>query len=68
MTEVVARLGASPLPDGGCRFAVWAPAAARVEVHLLDPDRLEPLRPAGDGVELMLLDDEPADAHGGPLS
>ena len=49
MTEVVARLGASPLPGGSCRFAVWAPAAARVEVHLLDPDRLEPLRPAGDG-------------------
>jgi maltooligosyltrehalose trehalohydrolase len=49
VTEVVARLGASPLPDGSCRFAVWAPAAARVDVHLLDPDRLEPLRPAGDG-------------------
>jgi maltooligosyltrehalose trehalohydrolase len=49
VTEVAPRLGASPLPDGACRFAVWAPAAARVDVHLLAPDRVEPLAPAGDG-------------------
>jgi maltooligosyltrehalose trehalohydrolase len=49
LTEFRPRLGASPLADGSCRFAVWAPAADRVSLHLRDPDRSEPLRPAGDG-------------------
>ncbi len=48
MTEPGDRLGASP-QEGGCRFTVWAPAAERVDVHLLDPGRVEPLRPIGDG-------------------
>jgi maltooligosyltrehalose trehalohydrolase len=30
-------LGATPGPDGQCRFLVWAPQAARVEVHILAP-------------------------------
>lgn len=35
------RLGATPLPGGGCRFLVYAPAAKRVEVRLLPPlDRI----------------------------
>jgi maltooligosyltrehalose trehalohydrolase len=44
------RLGATPSHDGtSCRFVVWAPNAERVEVCLLDPDRTEPLHPAGEG-------------------
>jgi len=31
------RLGATPLPGGGCSFLVYAPAAGRVEVRLLSP-------------------------------
>jgi len=31
------RLGADPLPGGGCRFLVYAPFAERVEVRLLSP-------------------------------
>jgi len=31
------RLGATPLPGGGCRFLVYAPFAERVEVRLLSP-------------------------------
>jgi maltooligosyltrehalose trehalohydrolase len=30
--------GAALLADGGCRFRVWAPRAAAVQVHLLEPD------------------------------
>jgi len=38
------RLGAVPRKDGSCRFAVWAPHAARVEVLLTDPvDRAAPM-------------------------
>ena len=57
MTALAPTLGAHPLPDGGCRFAVWAPAADGVSVHLLDPDRVEPLQPAGDGYFAGLLAD-----------
>jgi maltooligosyltrehalose trehalohydrolase len=32
------RLGAFPADKGGCRFRVWAPRAARVEVCLASPD------------------------------
>lgn len=38
------RLGATPLPGGGCRFLVYAPFVQRVEVCLLSPgDRTVPL-------------------------
>ena len=38
------RLGAAPRKDGSCRFAVWAPHAARVELLLTDPgDRAVPM-------------------------
>jgi maltooligosyltrehalose trehalohydrolase len=30
-------LGSAPLPDGSCRFCVWAPFVDTVEVHLLSP-------------------------------
>ena len=43
------RLGATPLPDGRCVFRVWAPLARRVEVKLVDSERIEPLHPSGDG-------------------
>lgn len=33
------RLGATPLPDGRCRFLVWAPRAERVELVLQMPAR-----------------------------
>jgi maltooligosyltrehalose trehalohydrolase len=37
-------LGATPGPDGQCRFLVWAPQAASVEVHIVAPmERLVPL-------------------------
>jgi maltooligosyltrehalose trehalohydrolase len=32
-------LGAACLGDNRCRFRVWAPSAARVEVHLLEPQQ-----------------------------
>ena len=45
-----ASLGASYLGDGRCHFQVWAPLAARVEVHLLDaPDRYAALEPRAYG-------------------
>jgi maltooligosyltrehalose trehalohydrolase len=38
-------LGALPLAGGRCGFRVWAPRAARVEVHLVSPqERLLPLK------------------------
>lgn len=38
------RLGATPLPGGGCRFLVLAPSAGKVEVRLLTPaERIVPL-------------------------
>ncbi|MBE0606683.1 MAG: hypothetical protein IH610_10395, partial [Deltaproteobacteria bacterium] len=41
-------LGATPLPDGRCRFLVYAPFARTVEVLLLSPARrVVPLE--GDG-------------------
>jgi maltooligosyltrehalose trehalohydrolase len=42
-------LGARPLPGGGCRFDVWAPAARRVAVDLLDPEATADLEPLADG-------------------
>ncbi len=44
------RLGADYLGDGRCRFLVWAPRAARVEVHLLSSrERLLPLTQVSGG-------------------
>ena len=44
------RLGATPLPGGGCRFLVYAPAAKTVEVRLISPvDRVVPLERTGRG-------------------
>ena len=41
-------LGASPRPDGGCWFAVWAPDTASVTVHLDGPGaRVIELSPGG---------------------
>ncbi|HSA94169.1 MAG TPA: malto-oligosyltrehalose trehalohydrolase [Terriglobales bacterium] len=48
------KLGATTLPEGRCRFVVWAPAARRVELHLV-PDgkqpekRLVPMESTGAG-------------------
>ena len=37
-------LGATPLPNHGCRFVVWAPSAKNLSVHLLgDKDRVVPM-------------------------
>jgi maltooligosyltrehalose trehalohydrolase len=42
--ESAPRLGAQILPGGRCRFRVWAPASARVDLHLLGPaDRVIPM-------------------------
>jgi len=44
------RLGATPLPGGGCRFLVYAPAAKNMEVRLISPvDRVVPLERCGRG-------------------
>lgn len=42
-------LGAVYLGDGRCRFRVWAPLHAKVEVHLLSPDRFVALTAKSDG-------------------
>ena len=49
MIPPIAPLGARPMPDGRCRFDVWAPNAERVAVHLLEPDATAGLEPLGDG-------------------
>jgi malto-oligosyltrehalose trehalohydrolase len=50
--------GAEPLPAGGVRFRLWAPAARRVEVELPGRDaRLRPLAPAGGGFFEAVLDE-----------
>jgi malto-oligosyltrehalose trehalohydrolase len=42
--------GARLLPEGGARFHLWAPGAARVDLLRSGPDAGEaPMRPAGDG-------------------
>jgi maltooligosyltrehalose trehalohydrolase len=52
-------LGAHPTAGGRCRFGVWAPRAQRVQVHLVDLQRREPLEPAGRGYHVGELDDVP---------
>src|SRR5271157_1784607 len=42
--ELFRPLGATPRPDGQCRFLLWAPHAGRVELHIVAPiERLVPL-------------------------
>jgi len=50
-------LGATPLPDGRCRFLVYAPFARTVEVHLLSPtSRAAPLEGNGAGYHHGIVD------------
>jgi maltooligosyltrehalose trehalohydrolase len=50
-------LGATYLGHDQCRFLVWAPRAAAVDVHLLGPDeRFVPLTPAERGYHHGLLE------------
>jgi maltooligosyltrehalose trehalohydrolase len=50
-------LGATYLGHDQCRFLVWAPRAARVEVHLLGPDeRFVPLTPGDRGYHRAVVD------------
>jgi len=52
-----ATLGATYLGQDQCYFQVWAPRAAKVEVHLVGPeDRYVPLSPAGRGYHHGRLD------------
>ncbi|GAB4361920.1 MAG: malto-oligosyltrehalose trehalohydrolase [Deltaproteobacteria bacterium] len=52
------RLGATPLPGGGCSFLVYAPFAKRVEVRLLSPvERIVPLEPAERGYHRGIVPD-----------
>jgi len=49
ITEAVG-LGPTYLGDSRWRFQVWAPAASKVEVHLVSPqERLVPMQPVGRG-------------------
>ncbi|HKA32511.1 MAG TPA: malto-oligosyltrehalose trehalohydrolase [Candidatus Binatia bacterium] len=50
-------LGATYLGGGKCRFEVWAPAAERVDVHIVAPkDRLFPLERAPRGYHAAVVD------------
>ena len=50
-------LGATYLAGGKCRFEVWAPAAERVEVHIVAPrDRVFPLERAPRGHHTAIVD------------
>ncbi|MBI2860945.1 MAG: malto-oligosyltrehalose trehalohydrolase [Chloroflexi bacterium] len=54
-------LGAALLEDGRCRFLVWAPAAEKVEVHLVGPgERLLPMEKLARGYHRALAGDVPA--------
>jgi maltooligosyltrehalose trehalohydrolase len=54
---MTARSGATLAAGGRCRFRVWAPRAAQVEVMLLAPDgRTHPLDPAGGGYHEAVVD------------
>jgi maltooligosyltrehalose trehalohydrolase len=55
--------GATLLPDGRCRFRVWAPRAARVDLLLLSPSaRVHPLVPQERGYHETIVEDVPAGA------
>jgi maltooligosyltrehalose trehalohydrolase len=50
-------LGATYLGNGKCRFEVWAPRAARVDVHITSPkDRLVSMEPATRGYHQAVVD------------
>ena len=50
-------LGATYLGGGKCRFEVWAPAAERVDVHIVAPkERLFPLERAPRGYHVAVID------------
>ncbi len=52
-----ATLGATYLGQDRCRFLVWAPRAAKVDVHLVGPDdRYVPLTPVGRGYHQGMVD------------
>ncbi|HEX9122026.1 MAG TPA: malto-oligosyltrehalose trehalohydrolase [Actinomycetota bacterium] len=52
-----APLGATPLPDAGCAFVVWAPFARRVELRLLDPaERTVALEPGDRGYHAAIVE------------
>ncbi len=53
------RLGACPDREGGCHFCVWAPEQAKVDVCLLDADRIEPLAADEFGYHLATIDQVP---------
>ncbi len=53
-------LGAVSLGNDRCRFRVWAPLHANVEVHLLSPDRLIPLSAKPNGYHEGEIDGVPA--------
>jgi len=51
------RLGATPLDGGRSAFRVWAPRVEQVDVVLQAPERVEPMRAAGDGYHEATLED-----------
>ncbi|OGA38296.1 MAG: malto-oligosyltrehalose trehalohydrolase [Betaproteobacteria bacterium RIFCSPLOWO2_12_FULL_68_19] len=57
--------GAELRRDGGTRFRLWAPAAARVELELLGPAvrALAPMQPAAGGWHEVSARDAPAGTH-----
>jgi maltooligosyltrehalose trehalohydrolase len=64
VSSATERLGATPLRGGRCAFRVWAPAAERIEVHLLgDGDRIVPLEPAERGYHVGVVDGVQAGAR-----
>lgn len=59
------RLGATPIPGGGCRFLVWAPRASRVEIALVDSGRDVRMTPGDRGYfETEVEDVPPGSAYG----
>jgi maltooligosyltrehalose trehalohydrolase len=43
-SEFIPPLGATPVPNGGCRFVVWAPAVEELSIHLIGGDRFIAMR------------------------
>ena len=51
-------VGAVMLPDGGCRFRVWAPEMEHVGLRLLSPaERFVSLSPDSDGYHQVVIED-----------
>ena len=58
MLLMLLSLGANLRADGSCAFCVWAPATARVELHLVSPkDRLVPMERDALGYCSVILKD-----------